>query len=239
VLPALEAEHDVLAPTLPGHCGGPSLGDGVAPSVGALADAVEQYLDDAGLATAHIAGNSLGGWLALELARRGRARSVVALAPGGAWINASDLRRVTMIIRATHAGLRALAPQLDALMRRPRARRVLLAHLVARPDAADVQELVDALKDAAACTLVRPLLTAIARDGQLAYGAATCPILIAWPEHDRLLPLERHGRPLLDLVPGATLDVLPGLGHAPMYDDPHVVAGTILDVTRAADQLAA
>src|SRR3954468_5056067 len=82
VLPALERRHDVLAPTLPGHAGGPPLTELTDTT---LPDAVERAMDDAGFATAHIAGNSLGGWVALQLAARGRAESVVALAPAGGW----------------------------------------------------------------------------------------------------------------------------------------------------------
>ena len=47
-------------------------------------------MDEAGFETAHVAGNSLGGYLALKLAERGRARSVVALAPGGGWAAGDD-----------------------------------------------------------------------------------------------------------------------------------------------------
>src|SRR6185312_2220378 len=80
VLPALERHHEVIAPALPGHAGGPPL----APDDD-LIDAVERVLDEAGAGEAHLVGNSLGGWVALQLAARGRARSVVALAPGGGW----------------------------------------------------------------------------------------------------------------------------------------------------------
>ena len=59
VLPALERRHDVLAPTLAGHAGGPPLDGEV--SDDAIADAVERAMDAAGFETAHIAGNSLGG----------------------------------------------------------------------------------------------------------------------------------------------------------------------------------
>src|SRR3954449_5289051 len=83
VLPALEAVHDVVALDLPGFGASPALDDGRRPTVGALADAVEAELDRLGLDAPHLAGNSLGGWIALELARRGRARTVVALAPAG------------------------------------------------------------------------------------------------------------------------------------------------------------
>ncbi|HXO47715.1 MAG TPA: alpha/beta fold hydrolase, partial [Mycobacterium sp.] len=72
VLPYLEPHHEVLVPTLHGHAGGPSLDSGVAPSVQALVDGIEEELDRLGLPKVHIAGNSLGGWIGIELARRGR-----------------------------------------------------------------------------------------------------------------------------------------------------------------------
>src|ERR1700716_1602145 len=86
VLPALERKHDVLAPTLPGHAGGPPI-SGTGADLAFAADAVEQAMDEAGFETAHIVGNSLGGYLALELGARGRANSVVALAPAGGWVD--------------------------------------------------------------------------------------------------------------------------------------------------------
>ena len=84
ILPRLKPEHETLAVTLDGHAGGePIAPDGV--SVAALASGVERDMETAGFEQAHLVGNSLGGWLALELARRQRASSVVAFAPGGSW----------------------------------------------------------------------------------------------------------------------------------------------------------
>ena len=94
VLPALERERDVLALTLPGHAGGPPLPHPL--TAAAVGDVVEAALDDAGLATAAIAGNSLGGYVALELAARGRATSVVALAPAGGWAEGDAAFRQTL-----------------------------------------------------------------------------------------------------------------------------------------------
>ena len=88
VLPALERHHDVLAPTLVGHAGGPRLEGEVGADV--LPDAVERAMDAAGFETAHIVGNSLGGFVALQLATRGRARTVVALAPAGGWAHRDE-----------------------------------------------------------------------------------------------------------------------------------------------------
>ena len=81
----LEDSFEVLAPTLLGHFEAEPFPPGVAAGIDALADWLERELDAVGWDSAHIVGNSLGGWLALELAKRGRARSVVALAPAGGW----------------------------------------------------------------------------------------------------------------------------------------------------------
>ena len=88
MLPVLQRDYDVLAPTLPGHAGAAPIAGEVS---GALpADAVELAMDEAGFETAHIAGNSLGGYVALQLAARGRAESVVALAPAGGWAEGDE-----------------------------------------------------------------------------------------------------------------------------------------------------
>ncbi|MGH3026864.1 MAG: alpha/beta fold hydrolase, partial [Gaiellaceae bacterium] len=83
VLPMLEREHEVLALTLPGHAGGPEVNGPV--STDELVDGVERAMDEAGIELAHLVGNSLGGYLALQLAARGRASGVVAFSPAGGW----------------------------------------------------------------------------------------------------------------------------------------------------------
>ncbi|MGW4246367.1 alpha/beta fold hydrolase [Nocardia sp. NPDC004722] len=75
---------EVFAPAFAGHWGGPDF-DGWYLDISALADRVEDQLDEMGWRTCHIAGNSLGGWVGFELARRGRARTLTAIAPAGGW----------------------------------------------------------------------------------------------------------------------------------------------------------
>src|SRR5215208_371925 len=89
VLGLLVPRFEVIAPTLHGHDGGPVPPEGPAHSLTRAADHLELLLDSYGVGTAHLAGNSMGGALALELAKRGRARSVVALSPGGGWEEAT------------------------------------------------------------------------------------------------------------------------------------------------------
>src|ERR1044071_2049315 len=81
VLPGLEPHHEVIAVDLPGFGRSRPLPGGVTPTPRALAEAVAELLDELGIETAHLAGNSLGGWVALELALLGRARSVVGVCP--------------------------------------------------------------------------------------------------------------------------------------------------------------
>ena len=83
--------YEVFAPTMAGHNGGPSAGTWFLSS-SVLADHVERQMDELGWDTAHIVGNSLGGWVAFELERRGRARSVTGIAPAGGWTRWSPVK---------------------------------------------------------------------------------------------------------------------------------------------------
>src|SRR5437762_2782659 len=115
VLDELERHHDVLAPTLAGHAGGPSL-DGH-PDIDGLCGGVERAMDDAGFDRAHLVGNSLGGYVALHLAARGRATSVVALAPAGGWARGDESSgEVLAYFDEMHAQVVSAAPNADRYM---------------------------------------------------------------------------------------------------------------------------
>jgi pimeloyl-ACP methyl ester carboxylesterase len=237
VLTRLEAEHSVMAPTLPGHYGGPALPEGVDPTVGAIADALEGLLDDHGIERAHIAGNSMGGWLALELARRGRASSVVALSPGGAWSSQLRMALVLGQVRAAVPLMRLLGGgRVDWLLQRPRARRIILRQMAVSGDRIDPSNVAAFIRDVTACPTFKPLVKSLLGRQLEPVGASVrCPIRIAWGELDRLIPLRRFGPVMRERVPHAEFTVLPGVGHVPMADDPELVARTILDVTRSAE----
>ena len=163
VLPLLERWHAVFAPTLPGHCGAERLAAGVAPSIQALADGVVEQLDRAGIDRAHIAGNSLGGWIALELARRGRARSVVVFGPAGAWRSAARMTAVAVGMRLSFVLLARQADRADAIARRRWARRLLLATQVGHPDRVDPAEFAASIRAMKDSRVVAPLLRVITK----------------------------------------------------------------------------
>ncbi|MFP5372620.1 MAG: alpha/beta fold hydrolase, partial [Actinomycetes bacterium] len=108
VAPELARRFDVLAVDLPGQGGSPALPPGVRPDVAALTDAVEQELDRRGVSVPHVLGVSLGGRIGLELARRQRAASVVAIAPTGPLTPAERAYQATLLV-AARLGFRLLA----------------------------------------------------------------------------------------------------------------------------------
>jgi pimeloyl-ACP methyl ester carboxylesterase len=230
VLPALEPHHAVLALTLPGHRGGPPVGRNQPVDVRSLTDAIEAQLDDTGLATPHVAGNSLGAWVALELARRGR--SVVAFSPAGAWRTPLDLWRLHLDLRM---GSRTL-PLLRLYAYQPQLRRLLLIRLLERGDRIPAPEAVELLADLRSCTIIDRLFRAGWTQGQIRpLDRSACPIHIVWGARDRMLPFRRYATPLAARAPDVDIAILPGVGHVPMYDDPALVASTILDLTTQVD----
>jgi alpha-beta hydrolase superfamily lysophospholipase len=235
VLPLLEEHHALFVPTLAGHRDGPPLGAGGA-SVEALADALERALDDEGLDTVHLAGNSLGGAVALELARRGRARSLVLLSPAGGWASDKDLKRVIRLLTVGRKMLMLGGDRVAHALRRPKLRRLALRDLMVRGDRIPARALPELLDDAVACTAFDPFMTWIRTAASVAaVDDPGVPVRIAWGEQDRTIPFERYGAPYATALPYAGHITVPGVGHVPMYDDPALVARTILDVTRTAD----
>ena len=85
VIPALAGLFDVLAVDLPGFGDSGPLPPGTEPGPAALAAAVAGLLDELGITDPHVAGNSLGGWVALELASIRPVSSLTLLSPAGLW----------------------------------------------------------------------------------------------------------------------------------------------------------
>ena len=85
VLDRLTPHRDVIAVDLPGHGESPPLDIAGRSAIAALAEDLTGFLDQLGLDRPHVAGNSLGGRLALETGALGRAASVTALSPAGFW----------------------------------------------------------------------------------------------------------------------------------------------------------
>ena len=164
MLPALEREHDVLAVTLAGHAGGPALNGNLSDAV--LADAVERAMDEAGFETAHVVGNSLGGYVALQLAARGRAKTVVALAPAGGWAEDDESYKDTLTYFTTMQELlENAAPHADAIVATPEGRRRATAFTATNYEHIPADLLAHQIRGAASCAGAGPLIEHALSDG--------------------------------------------------------------------------
>jgi pimeloyl-ACP methyl ester carboxylesterase len=229
VLPILTRVHDVLAIDVPGFGTSPSLHDRT-PTVAALTDAIEAELDRTGLDRVHVAGNSLGGWIALELARRGRARSAVALSPSGLEAPAERLYVVAMneMMRA-----RSLvgAPAATLLAANPASRSVMLGGLHGRPWRVPAHDAAAEVKDfATARGFHSTLYSTTGSNAPTGLSEIRVPVRICFGTEDAMLGALTAPR-FAAAIPGAQLIPLAGCGHVPMADSPGLVAEAITDLT--------
>ncbi len=232
----LERNFEVLAMTLPGHWGGPPLPRDGTVSIGTLADAVEREMHVAGWKTAYIAGGSLGGWVSLELARRRRAHAVIAIAPACGWTPGGPF---FFALASGYWLMMRLAPPMakhaEWWTARPRLRRLLTWHHFRRPEGLSgelaahlLRAIAGADPDGAAQFLAATRRYDVERD----LRGISCPILLAYPEQDFVLPRRFCARRLKAAIPEADVITLPGVGHAAMVDNPSLVADTIAAFTR-------
>ncbi|MFE6759765.1 alpha/beta fold hydrolase [Streptomyces sp. NPDC057684] len=230
VIPVLAAERDVIAIDLPGFGASPALPDGVAYDLPTVTATLGSLCAALGIERPHVAGNSLGGLLALELGREKLVRSVTALSPGGFWSQAERLYAFGTL-RAMRQGARALpVPAIERLARSAAGRTALTSTIYARPglrspDAVVAETLALRHAPGFAPTLAAGL------EVQFTDDVPGIPVTVAWGTRDRLL-LRRQGIRAKHAVPRARLVRLPGCGHVPMSDDPALVSRVILDTSR-------
>lgn len=231
LLKPLGARYEVIAPTLAGHDGGEPYRLDRAITFADAADSLEAHLDQIGVGTAHIVGNSMGGALALELAKRGRARSVIALAPAGGWTPGDgEARRLARFFARQLRLTRIFAPRLPALMARPRPRRAAFREVMRRGERVPAGTAVAIANASLRCTIAERAIQALRADSGLALQGLeriACPVLLATPQFDRVLPPARHVPRLRREIPGVEPIVLPGCGHVPMWDDTQLLLRTI------------
>ncbi|MCV6973588.1 alpha/beta hydrolase [Mycobacterium bourgelatii] len=223
--------YEVFAPTMAGHNGGPRAGTHFLSS-SVLADHVERQMDELGWPTAHIVGNSLGGWVAFELERRGRARSVIGIAPAGGWhrwtpakfeVIAKFVLGIPLMILAWLLGARVLSL--------PFSRPLATYAISASPDGVGERELRGIIDDVAHCPAYFQLLVkALMAPGlqELAENAVPAQLVIC--EKDRVIPAPRFSRHFTNHLPDDHRVVeLDNVGHVPMYEAPGRVTEVILD----------
>ena len=231
VLPELERHHEVLAPTLPGHAGGPPLDSEFNDTL--LPDAVERAMDEAGFETAHIVGNSLGGFVALQLAARGRAHSVVAFAPAGGWAKSdASLVKTLRVLTTMHDKVKVAARYAEAIVATREGRRRSTQFITTNFAHIPAELIAHQIRGAARCNAVPLIEYALDEGYSLDAERITCPVRIVWGTDDKLLPWpSTAARFLNDWLPHADRVELEGIGHCPQLDVPLETAQLILGFT--------
>jgi pimeloyl-ACP methyl ester carboxylesterase len=214
----LAADHEVLAVDLPGFGRSPMPGDPALLSAPRLAATLAEFCREQGVARPRVAGNSLGAWVGLEMARAGEASSVVGISAAGLWRQPPGPRRYD-----TYRAGRALRPLVATLLRSKRGRAWMLRRFVARPDRValgEARELIYGYLNAPGYPAASEYMRGHALE---APEEISVPVTLAWGEEDRLVGRpSRSRRP-----PGARYVEMPGWGHTPSWDDPRGVAALI------------
>jgi pimeloyl-ACP methyl ester carboxylesterase len=231
VLDLLTPHREVITMDLPGHGASPPLHAAGKNAVAVMADSIGDLLTSLGLDRPHVAGNSLGGVLALILAARGRAASVTGVSPAGFFNHRYQESYAKVFFEIAVASAKLLAPVIPALARRPAGRAALFGMVVARPS---LMSEAQARGDIAAIARTRDAIRAVFAS----FDAFTdpipdgVPVTIAWGAKDRILP-PANAVVARQRLPQARFLSLPGCGHVPMTDDPELVARVLLEGSSA------
>ncbi len=233
VIDRLARDFDVIACDSPGFGRSAQLSAGIEPTIPAYADAFEWFFAELGLERPHVAGNSMGGAIALELARGRAVRSVSAFSPAGFWTVAE--RRFCQLSLSGLARMPdAARPSIEALARTRAGRLALFSQTFGYPARLPGEEAVATLRNAWAAPALTGALDAF---GKYCFGAPqqlrSTPVTIAWGRRDRLLPYRLQAPRARTMLPWATHVTL-GAGHVPFFDDPAAVAEVIRVCTRSA-----
>lgn len=223
VLGLLAEQHDVISMDMPGFGESPALPPEVEPTAAALAAPVGVTLESLGIARAHVAGISLGGWAALEFAKDPRALSATGICPAGFWPRPLGPRPENGR-RAALAVVRAGAP----LLRTRRGRALAMRGVTRHPErvpAHAVRRLVRAYARSSGFSRANAAMRSSAFAGM---DQIDVPVTLAWAEYDRLVRPPRQG------PDGVRTVILRDCGHLPTWDDPGAVAGAILSTTALA-----
>jgi pimeloyl-ACP methyl ester carboxylesterase len=226
VVDALAERFDVLAIDLPGFGESAPLPADVEPLPAVIAASVAAFLDSQGVKAPHVAGNSLGGWVALELAAVRPLRSLTLLSPAGLWRDRTPLyNRISL--RTTRWLAKHFTGLACRLVRYRAGRIVILGQTHGQPSRMSPAYARGAVRAMGTCPGFEATMKATEPRCYRAGPPIDAPVTVAFGSRDRLLR-PRESRHLGELPPGTRVERLPGCGHVPMADDPGAVTALIV-----------
>jgi pimeloyl-ACP methyl ester carboxylesterase len=229
VVPLLADRFRLVVVDLPGHGESPGVpGDG--DPLPFMADRLAELLAEVTPAgeRPHVAGNSLGGFLALEMGARGLAESVTAFSPAGFFRSEAEHRHAQRVFTTLRALARVTAPLVPALSRTAVGRTVFMGVFCARPWRYDPRAMT---VDGASIVTNAVVDRALAADFLASEPVdEDLPITVRWGRFDLVLPVGQASQ-VRRVFPRARVEITPD-GHVPMTDDPRGVADAIADTVR-------
>jgi pimeloyl-ACP methyl ester carboxylesterase len=223
-LPVFAAEHRVVTLDLPGFGHSPMPSKEI--SISGYARLLDRLLGELGIDAAAVVGNSMGGFIASELAIAfpQRVERLVLISAAGISTTGHpgtaralpSLRRLETILAAT-AGW--VASKSDTVARRARLREALMALVVRHPDRLPAALAAEQLRGAGKPGFVQALESILEYDIRERLPEIACPTLVVWGERDRLVPLG-DADVFVELIPNARKVVFQDTGHMSMLERP-------------------
>ena len=235
VLPALRRKRDVIAVDLPGFGDSPPLAGPT--SIVTLADAVTGFLGAHALFGVDVAGVSMGGLLALELARRSVVGATVALAPVGFW---SGWQR-SYFLRSMDASVRlvrALQGAMPGICGSKVLKTAAFSQISPKPWRLPSGDLLSEMRDYGRARRFDELLHSLVRGPEqegAASGTLRGPLTIGWGRKDRLC-LPSQAKRAMELFPDAQMHWFEDCGHFPHWDQPEETVRVLLSGTGSDDR---
>ncbi|MFJ9315137.1 alpha/beta fold hydrolase [Pimelobacter simplex] len=226
VVDRLAKEREVVLLDLPGHGESPALVPDGRPVRDILRDILEDFFAEQGLERPHIAGNSLGGRIALEAAADDLVSSATTLAPAGFWRNRVDFAYIRAVFTVLTGAATVAQPVAPAILKTGPGRAAAFGLLMTKGSRLSPEA---ALGDLRGLVHARPALETII-DGGFPFDRPidpAVPITVAWGTRDLVL-LPYQAKRAQRILPDADHISLPGCGHVPMIDDVDRVVDVLL-----------
>lgn len=228
-IPRIALERRVVALDLPGF--GHSEMPAEEISISGYARCVDELCERLGLGPVVAVGNSMGGFIAAELAIRfpARAERIALIAPAG--ISSVSARRAPVMtaIRAGQAVTTFSAARHRRIASRPLARHLALAWVCRHPTRLKPDLVYEGMmRGTGKPGFFGGLEACLSYDFRDRLPEIACPVLLVWGRDDGVLPV-RDAEELTRLVPHARRTILDDTGHVPMLERPETVNRLLLD----------